>query len=309
MAYSFEKRTITSTDGVHELVVKVFRPEGEVKGLFQVVHGMQEYIGRYESFMAMMAENGYLCFGHDHIGHGDTAKETGDFGFFASKDGWKIVVDDVYRVGSEIKKDFPEQNIILMGHSMGSFIVRLSAADHADFYHGLVVMGTGGPNPLAGIGIGLAGLIGTVRGEKHISPLIEKMAFGAYNKRWPEEAPLGWLSRKKENVEKYAADPYCSFHFTVSALRDLVTMNKKCNEKAWFDRIVATGLPLFFVSGADDPVGDWSKGVLTVKSELEKRGVKNLRVKLYPEARHEILNDLCADEVLADLLAWANETI
>ena len=309
MTYTLEKRSVMSTDGIHELKTLIYRPSGEIKGIFQIAHGMQEYIGRYDKFMSFMAENGWLCFGHDHLGHGETGKAAGEFGYFAHKDGWSYVVNDVHKAAEEVRAEFPDKKIVLMGHSMGSFIVRLTAARFGGFYDALIIMGTGGPNPASGLGIALASMISGVKGERHISNTIENMAFGTYCKRCKDEAPLGWLTRREDVRQKYAADPFCSYHFTVSALKDLVIMNKKSNENPWFSEIARTNIPIFIVSGSEDPVGEWSRGVRKVWGKLKKAGVRDLELKLYDGARHEILNDLCADEVSSDILSWSEKRL
>ena len=182
MAY-LEKRVLSS-DGKHRLAGRVFLPKGKIRGLFQIAHGMTEHIGRYERFMERLAEEGYLAFGYDHIGHGSTATSEEELGYFAKKDGWRLVCRDVAvfaeAIRNEYGKDLP---YILMGHSMGSFIARLAAC-HFCHPDALIVMGTGGPNPAAGVGIALAGARCVLCGEKKRSSLLRGIAFGAYNKRF-----------------------------------------------------------------------------------------------------------------------------
>ncbi len=293
-------KEIPSVDGVHTLRVRVFEPEGEIKGLFHVVHGMTEHLDRegYVTFMSTLAGNGYLAFGYNHIGHGDTARDDSELGFIAHKDGWKYLVGDVANAERSVREEHPGLPLYLLGHSMGSFIVRLAAKDAKP--DKLIVMGTGGPNPAAGAGIALAGLIKTFRGERHISPFIENTAFGKYNERFDKTRKYDWLSKDHHVQDVYAADKYCTFHFTVSAMRDLVVMNKKCNEKTWFTSFDKK-LPVLLVSGSDDPVGDYGKGVTTVYEGLKAAGC-NVKMKLYENCRHEILNETCREEVTNDIL-------
>ena len=293
-------KEVLSSDKKHYLKGKIYFPEGSAKGFFHVVHGMTEYIGRYDRFMKEMADLGYITFGYDHLGHGNTVNDKSELGFIAHKFGWKHLVDDVFVFGNEVRKMVSEPlPFYLMGHSMGSFIVRLTAAkyDHCDK---LIIMGTGGPNPAAGAGIQLCGVIKSSKGEKHHSNRVQKMAFGTYNKGFEDENDIyAWLSVDKANRDRYRADPLCTFRFTVSAMQDLIRMNKYSNDKAWFDSINKKK-PILLVSGSEDPVGDHGKGVKAVYDKLKASGA-DVRIKLYKGYRHEILNDACHDEVVKDI--------
>ena len=293
---------IPSVDGAHTLKVRIFKPDREIKALFHVVHGMTEHVDRegYVTFMTRLAEEGYLAFAYNHLGHGDTACDDSELGFIAEKDGWRLLVSDVANAERQIKKDYPGLPLYLLGHSMGSFIVRLAASEAKP--DRLIIMGTGGPNPAAGAGIALAGIIKTFCGAHHPSPFIEKMAFGKYNERFDKTRKYDWLSKDRHVQDVYAADKYCTFHFTVSALRDLVVMNKECNTKEWFSSFDKT-LPVLLVSGADDPVGDYGKGVTAVYEGLKGAGC-NVKMKLYENCRHEILNETCREETTNDILEF-----
>jgi len=294
-------KEVLSSDKAHQLKGKLYIPDGAPKGFFQVVHGMTEHIARYDGFMREMAQAGYITFGYDHLGHGYTAVDDSELGFIAHKDGWQRLIDDVFIFGNSIRKmigdDLP---FILMGHSMGSFIVRLCAAKY-DHYDKLIVMGTGGPNPAAGAGIAVTGRMKKLKGERAYSPLVYKMAFGTYNKRFEQENdPYAWLSTLIETRDKYRADKFCTFMFTVSAMQDLIRLNKGCNEKTWFSSIDKSK-PILLVSGGEDPVGEYGAGVTKVYDMLKDHGA-NVTMKLYDGCRHEILNDTSRDEVISDIL-------
>lgn len=292
-------KTVASTDGEHTLHGVVFVPNGEIKGIFQVVHGMQEYIGRYESFMRDIASDGYVVFGHDHLGHGLTAEDGGEFGFIAHKGGWERLIDDVGMFAGVVRKEYGEKlPYILMGHSMGSFVVR-HAAVRFNAYDKLIIMGTGGPNPASGAGIVMTKLIKAVKGERHCSDLLEKLAFGSYNDKFSEGSAHDWLSVNRENIAKYEKDKYCTFRFTASAMEDLMHLTHECNRAKWFSA-VDKQKPVLLVSGRDDPVGGHGKGVETVYGRLRGSSV-NVELKLYDGYRHEILNDECRDEVVRDI--------
>lgn len=298
-------REFPSTDGIHQLKGKMYIPDGEPKGVFHVVHGMTEHIGRYDTFLKEMAESGYVVVAYDNLGHGKTAKDESELGFIAKKNGWKKITDDVYAVSKIIKEEYPGLPYYLMGHSMGSFIVRNAAATYPDLMDKLIVMGTGGPMAATKPALGMINTIKFFRGKRHISPLIEKLAFGEYNKGFGDGSNGDWLSKNPEVRRVYNADKFCNYHFTVSAMYDLVKINDAVNKKKWFKKISKT-LPILLVSGSEDPVGEHSKGVKKVYKLLKKRGA-NVRMKLYEDNRHEILNDTARDEVIEDIQAFLAE--
>lgn len=205
---------------------------------------------------------------------------------------------DVSVFAFEMKKKYGDYlPYYLMGHSMGSFISRLAAEKYIK-PDKFIIMGTGGPNPAAGIGLIAIDVVKFFKGERYISKAIDNLAFGTYNSHFKDENdPIAWLTKDKEQKKKYAVDPYCTFKFTVSAMHDLVTLNKKANRAAWFQNIK---MPVLLVSGADDPVGNYGKGVTKVYEKLKKAGC-NVQIKLYENCRHEILNDTCRDEVIRDI--------
>ena len=303
------EKSLPSADGVHTLRGVVYMPAstqaGKPAGILQIVHGMTEYIGRYHRFMADMAAAGWLVCGHDHLGHGRTS-DPADWGFIARKGGWELLCRDAAAFGEAVRAEYEGQfgrlPLTLMGHSMGSFVARLTAERYVrpGALAGLIVMGTGGPNPAAGAGIALSGLIRALRGERHVSKLLDAMAFGGYNKPFAaEDDPYAWLTNDRGVRDAYRADPMCTFPFTVSAMGDLIRLTKYANRGAWFKNIPAD-LPILLVSGQNDPVGGIGKGVETVHRRLERAG-KDVTCRIYEGARHEILNDACYETVLGDI--------
>ena len=296
-------KSVPSTDGVHSLKGVVYVPDGEIKGLVQIVHGMQEHIGRYDDFMRYLAQKGFVAFGCDHLGHGHTARSSDELGFFAPKNGHEYLVQDVHAFFTQMKAQFPGHPFILFGHSMGSFIVRLAAARYGQELDGLIICGTGGPNAMAGAGIALSKVVQTFRGKRHVSNLLKNLAFSKFNERFTGDGPYGWLTRDAAIREEYAQDPLCTFPFTASAMGDLVQLNRRCNQTACYEATPAQ-LPIFLIAGADDPVGSYGEGVKTVCEQYRRRGISHLSMKLYENCRHEILNELNRQEVYADILAF-----
>lgn len=304
----FDKITfgVPSSDGIHTLSGVVYMPQGEIKGLFQVVHGMTEHIARYDRFLSDLASNGFIAFGYDHIGHGNTAKDLSELGYIAKNRGWEILARDVKVYADAVRAKYGKSELpyYLMGHSMGSFVVRLAAARFVTPDR-LIVMGTGGANPAAGAGLALIGLLKRLKGDRHVSGLIEKMAFGSYNKRFgggSAQDPKPWLTNDESVRRAYYADPYCTFSFTVSAMGDLIRLMKYSNDPSWY-RGISKALPILLVSGEDDPVGNYGRGVKEVESGLKKNNVR-VECKLYSGARHEILNDFTYETVRDDIIRF-----
>ena len=294
--------SVPSSDGIHHLAGKIYIPDRAPVGILHVLHGMTEHIARYDVFMREMAEAGYLVCGYDHLGHGNTANAPSELGFIAETGGHDLLLRDVKAFSDAVRAEYGGNlPYILMGHSMGSFIARLAAEKYVK-PHKLIIMGTGGPNPIAGVGLALIGIIKACKGPRHISPFIDKMAFGGYNKKFDDgdSDPRAWLTKDGGVREKYANDPFCNYKFTVSAMGDLIRLTKNSNRSAWF-KSLSEGLPILLVSGRDDPVGDFGKGVETVCAKLQKAG-HPVTCRLYDGYRHEILNDASHDRVVADIL-------
>lgn len=291
---------IKSSDGKNTLNTKIYIPNCEPLGIFQAVHGMTEHLERYDALLTAICEKGYVCIIHDHLGHGKTAKEE-DLGFIAERDGWKYLVEDVERVYKTADTMYPNKKHYLLGHSMGSFITRLYLQKYGEHLACYIMMGSGTGNPAADLGLVLTRIIAKAKGSRHVSKFIYAMAFGGYNKKFSEPSIYAWLSADTENIETYSKDKYCTFLFSVSAMNDLIRLNKECNRKKWFASL-PKNLSIHILSGGDDPVGGHSAGIKKVYKKLEKQNRYNLSLKLYEGARHEILKDFCRNQVISDII-------
>lgn len=302
MSFEIKAFEVKSTDNIHTLRGKIYIPTGEIKGLFHLVHGMTEYIDRYDHLMSFLAVNGYVTFGYDHLGHGKTAESDDELGFIAHKDGWKYLINDVVTFTKAVKNMYPDLPTVLMGHSMGSFVSRLVAENYNNEYDKFIFCGTSGPNPASSVGLLLVNIIKAVKGEKHRSEFIHNMAFGSYNKCFEGDTPYEWLTKDKEIITRYANDKHCTFRFTVSAMGDLMNLLSKCNRSDWF-KAMNGNKPILLIAGDKDPVGNYGKGVRAVYEKLIKNG-KKCDIKLYENCRHEIHNDTCKDEMFEDILKF-----
>lgn len=298
-----------SADGKTDVSYKAWRnSEKAPLAILQITHGMAEYIMRYDDFARYMVKNGFVVFGNDHLGHGDTAKTDEQMGFFAEKNGYSILAEDVHTLTGIAKKQYPTLPIILLGHSMGSFVARLYASRFSRDINGAIFMGTSGANPVGGIGIFLVNVISLFKGERHKSPFIDNLAFGSYNKKYDDvKTPFDWLSTERSNVTKYINDPKCGYLFTLSGYRDLMKVLGAVSKKSWAEKI-RNDLPMLVISGSEDPVGDFSKGPKEVFDKLKESGKENVELKLVEGKRHEILNEDNKADTYAFLLDWCKKT-
>ena len=303
--------SIPSATGVADLFVRSWSPAEGPKALFQIVHGMAEHGERYEDFAGYLCSLGFAVFVDDHAGHGKSIKSDDDLGYFGEKDGWNALVEDEKSVTELMKKEYPGLPIIFFGHSMGSFIgreyIRRYGTDET--IKGAIICGTSGKNPAAPLAIMIADTIAKVKGSKHKSEFINKLAFGPYNNKVAvPETEFDWLSTDQAQVYKYGADKYCGFLFTATGYRDLFTILNTVSGKDWFAG-VNKNLPILLTAGEEDPVGTYGKGVRQVYNSLKDAGVKDVTLKLFPGMRHEILNEKANDRVYEQLGAWATSKL
>lgn len=281
-------------------------PGVKPKAILQISHGMQEYIRRYRHLAWYLAEQGYVVCGNDHLGHGQTSGDSGNDGWFASRggDGW--VLQDLHRMTEIARERYPDLPCYLLGHSMGSFFARWYATVYPAVLDGLIISGTSGPNPLGGMGLTAARLLAKIKGGKYRSPLMEKLMFGSYCKGIPG-ASTGkeWVMRDREALAEYVADPKCAFSFTLDGYRDLITVLQRVNRPEWSQQVPTT-LPILIVSGEADPVGNYGKGVTAVHDMLVNAGVLDVTMRLYPNCRHELHNELpeYKEAFYQELLQW-----
>lgn len=287
----------------------IYKPEGEIKAILQIAHGMCEYIKRYEEFIAYLLERGILVCGNDHIGHGGSIESYADRGYFSQKDGDICVVDDMYQLTRLVKKDYPNKKYFLLGHSMGSFASRIYASKHGKEIDGLILSGTGGKQPAIDIIIGLSKLMCIKEGERNSSLLIKKLAFGNYNDRFqPKRTSSDWLTRDTAIIDAYRKNDLSNFNFTNSGYITLFTLVKKANQRATFER-TPQRLPIYLFSGDMDPVGAYGIGTTWVFHEYGRIPIINTEIKLYKEGRHEMLNEINRQEVYEDIYKWLENKI
>lgn len=298
---------IPSTTGLTDVFLRIWYPDDGVKAVFQIVHGMAEHGERYEDFAKFLCSKGFAVCVDDHIGHGKSVKSDDDLGYFGEKDGWNCLVEDERKITDYLEKEYPDLPLIFFGHSMGSFIGReyIKRYGTDERIKGAIICGTSGKNPAAPLAIAIANTVAKVKGSKHKSQFIDKLAFGTYNKKVPVvETAFDWLSSDQAQVFKYGADKYCGFLFTAAGYRDLFTLLNTVSSKDWYNGL-NKNLPYLLIAGQDDPVGQYGKGVTEVYNTMKETGVKDVTLRLFPGMRHEILNEKENAKVYEDIAAWA----
>lgn len=298
---------IPSRDGIHQLHVILWRPDKnvEVKGVVQISHGMQELIERYEDFAMFLNRNGYVVIGNDHLGHGLTAGNYADLGYFCPDSMSATVVADLHRVTRYARKKYKNKPLFLFGHSMGSFMARRYIMRYGMEIDGVIISGTGGQAKTVLVaGKVVSNLIRLVLGDRFRSRFLKANAFGAYQKRIDNpRTDSDWLTRDERKVDDYKANKYCNFIFTVNGYRTLFEVLTYIQKKGNI-RKIPKELPVYFISGMEDPVGNYGKCVRKIYDTYKKSGIRDVSLKLYPDDRHELLNELNRDEVYHDVLSW-----
>lgn len=299
--------TFPSTSELCDVRFYIYTPESP-KAVLMLSHGMCEYIERYESFARFMCENGIAVAGNDHIGHGDSVIDENMRGYFGQERGYINMVRDLHRMRAVLDEKLPELPRFLMGHSMGSFLARIYLSKYReDKWNAAVIMGTAGGVTGSAPLRKLLDFLERDRGD-YYRPRLGNTVFGLFNRRVGEHrTPNDWLSRDDKNVDKFIGDPKCNFTFTVAGYRDLLNA-LLCANSAPVIENTPTDIPLLFLSGSMDAVGDYGDGVHKAVARYIDHGC-DVDVRIYHDARHELLFELNRDEVMNDILSFLEKRI
>lgn len=307
-----EELYFDSRDGKSRIHAVRYLPDRteDIRCVLQIVHGMAEYIERYEEFARFLTERGCVVTGEDHLGHGKSVGETKEYGYFCEQDPATVVVRDVHRLKKMTQAVYPDVPYVIMGHSMGSFITRNYMFRYGTGIAAAIIMGTGmQPAALVRTSKLIAGIQKVFCGSKKTGKMIDRLAFGSYNRRIPNaRTAFDWLSRDEKRVDQYIGDPLCGFVFTINGFSTLFELISRLYQKENLERIPGD-LPVLMLSGDADPVGDYGEGVRRAYNSLKEAGVKNIRLKLYEGGRHELLNETNRDEVMKDIYGWLEEAV
>ncbi|MGN0707900.1 MAG: alpha/beta fold hydrolase [Faecalibacterium sp.] len=279
-------------------------PDSEIRAVLQLSHGMVEFIDRYKPLAEYLAAQGILVTGHDHLGHGASIHTKEDYGYFAEPDGNRAVLEDLHSVTVLTKKLYPGLPYFLLGHSMGSFYARQYIAEYGYELTGAIIMGTGfQPKALVRFAKEVCRVMALFRGWHYRSSLISRLSFLGYNRGLEGRTSSDWLNRDQAEVDKYLADERCTFTFTLNAYYSMFTGILRLYDT---DFIAQTPqrLPLLFLAGDADPVGEQGAAVKRAVKSLQDVGVENIQLKLYHGARHELLMETNRQEVFSDIAGW-----
>lgn len=303
-----ESFSFLSADGKTTIhAVKWIPEDGNYHAILQISHGMQEFIERYRPFAEYLTQRGYMVVGHDHLGHGASVLSEADWGYMAKQPSDTLVAD-MHQLRTIIQKENKGVPYFMMGHSMGSYMLRKYLTIHNDDLRGAIIMGTGSvSDQVTKMGLGVCRFLAKIFGWHHRSGLVETLSFGggSYKKydRTGKDISKSWLTKDQEIVKWYFSEPRCTFQFTLNGFYGLMEAVYYDNQMENVEK-TPKKLPLFLVSGQDDPVGDCGAGVKKVYDMYLRAGARDLTYKLYKDDRHEILNETDKETVYADLYSW-----
>lgn len=294
----------------HSIFAISWKPDNEkIKGIVQIVHGMAEHCIRYKAFAEFLISKGYAVYTHDHRGHGKSVSGNEQRGFFDDKDGFQKVVQETHKVTEFVKKNEGDVPLVILGHSMGSFITRRYIQLYDEDISAAVISGTGDSQGAIGVlGKLIAQTISKFKGKTYQSKLLNDMSFGSYNKQFkPVRTEMDWLSRDEKQVDFYVNDEACGFICSAGFYVDLLTGIEMVSSKKNIKK-TREDMPILFISGAKDPVGNNGKGVKSVYNKYYCSGL-DAQIKLFEDARHEILNETIKEEVYEFILKWMEKAV
>ena len=300
-----------SIDG-SKIFARRWTPETDetINGVLQISHGMAEHSNRYAQFAEFMTSNGFVVYANDHRGHGKNVDNVDKLGFIAPENGWQLVVEDVFSLNKLIKKENNGLPVFLLGHSFGSVTARASMSKYGKIFDGIILSGTTGTSKLLiSAGKIISSLQGLFVGKDKKSKLMDSMSFKDFNNHFkPAKTAFDWLSRDHERNQDYVDDPFCGTVFTNRFFYDMLSMMQYISNKTNLNNL-PKDIPIFMISGDRDPVGDFGKGVKMVYNNYKQFGVEDINLKLYKDARHELLNETNRKEIYEDIIKWINEHI
>lgn len=300
-----------SANGRTELQGYAWTPEGTPKAVIQIAHGITEYMGRYEDFAAYFTQRGYAVVGHDQLGHGRSVEQENPLpGYFGPRGSWQLIVDDLRACTAWIRQQFPGAPVCQTGLSLGSFAVRCLMGDAPEEVDLAILAGTGHMTPVELAIAQLAVRVEEARcGDQRCTPLVDKLTMGLYNQKFtPRYSRADWLLANRDALDVYLSDPLVGQGFTVGSFRDLLDGMKICCSDQFVPRLKKS-TPMLLLSGQDDPVGSFGKGVEKVCQQLKAGGCTDVTAKMFPGMRHDVFREKGWEDVLQLMDQWISQRI
>lgn len=297
--------SFSSCDCKNTIYVRQWLPDSSPIGVVQICHGVSEHISRYDKFAQFLASKGFVVAGEDHLGHGKSVSDPKNQGYFGEHGGWELVVGDMRKLYERLREQYFSLPIFIFGHSMGSFLTRTYIIRYHDGPDGVIISGTGQQGSLKlNAGISIANGMIKKNGSTFKNERLASLLFSAYNRHFkPNLTPFDWLTRDGSVIDEFRRDSDCGFVPSAALFRDMLTGIKYISSPKNLDRM-NTDMPVYFISGDDDPVGDYGKGVLRTYNDFLKAGLNDVTLKLYHGARHDLPRETNKDEVFEDVLTW-----
>ena len=297
--------TYRSADKVTDIHAIEWQPDQAVIGVVQIVHGMQEFIDRYDDFARFLNTHGFVVVGNDHLGHGASVSNEQNYGYFAARNGNKALLSDMRQLQRKTTENYPDLPYIMLGLSMGSFLARQYACLYSRFLDGLILSGTAFHPAFETIaGKLLCRVMAHFKGWHYRSPFVTKIVMGSFNKKFePVRTRVDWLTRDEKVVDAYRNDFRTHHTFTLNAYYNMFENLRYLTQQSNLERMNAA-LPVLLISGAADPVGNYGDGPKRVAAQFKALGMKDVTCKIYPNDRHEVLNELNKKEVCDDVWNW-----
>lgn len=301
--------TFKSCNTINDIYVRCCLPDGPVRATVQIAHGLAEYVARYDDFMHFLADEGIAVYGNDHIGHGNSMHENRQ-GYVGESSGWNTMVGDMLTLHKTITAEHPDVPHFLFGHSMGSFLSRTFLIKYGQLLDGCILCGTGHPAKAVILG---ARALAAVEIRRHspgyYSELLDRVMNKQYNGGYSNpRTAVDWISSDPNRVDEYIADPLCGFVPTAGLFSEILRGLDFITRPRNIDKM-PKDLPVYFISGADDPVGELGQGVLRAYKAFLNADMNDVSLKLYPGLRHEIMLETHRDEVMNDVLNWLNDKV
>ncbi len=298
-----------SKDGNTEIHTIEWKPEGEVKAVLQLSHGMVEYVNRYDEFARFLCGHGFYVVGNDHLGHGKSIQSKAEYGFFNEKYGNACLLADMHTLRQRVRRKYPDVPYFMLGHSMGSSLLRQYIQMYGNGLCGAILIGDVADMNRTRLTLGrrLCRIMAEFRGWHYRSRLVNKMAIGAFNKKFkPAKTKVDWVTSDEKALEAYVSDPLCSFMFTVNGYYHMFSGMLKMQKKESI-YMIPKHLPILVMAGVEDPVGNFGKGVRKVYEKYRAAGIQDITLRLYAGDRHELLNETDRSQVYEDIWEWLKD--